>query len=154
MSTANLPRIDFSTSPFILCITTAPKEQEKRIKTLEERAETLEGSLDTAVRDLESYKRSSSSKLRELDTTTFELSQRIARLQGTIAAGTRWGERKQQQFDIEAVPEEQYDILHAAGLSDKEIIVYYRTQKALGGKDITAAAKSVGEGVGAEEGEV
>ncbi len=75
-------------------------------------------------------------------------------MQGTVAAGARWGERKQQQFDIEAVPQDQYDILHAAGLNDREIIVYYRTQQALGKKEITTAAATAltEEGVGAEEG--
>ncbi len=76
-------------------------------------------------------------------------------MQGTVAAGTRWEGRKQQQFDIEAVPQDQYDVLRAAGLSDREIIVYYRTQQALGKKDIVpAAAAAGGEGVGTEEGEV
>ncbi len=108
-----------------------------------------------ASRTFDAHQRDSKQRFRELDSTSFELSQRIARLQGSIAAGTRWEGRKQQQFDIEAVPQDQYDLLKAAGLNDREIIVYYRTQQALGGKNITttaAATPTTEEGVGAEEG--
>lgn len=154
MSTANLPRVPFSTTEFIPCITSATKRQEDRIKTLEAQTSKLEDLLMDASRAFEAHVRDSKTKFRELDTTSFELSQRIARLQGTVAAGTRWEGRKQQQFDIEAVPQDQYDVLRAAGLSDREIIVYYRTQQALGKKDIVPAAAAGGEGVGTEEGEV